>query len=392
MKKNYLYSLLVATSLTSMMSCAHATDLTQDEDQRPLFTRGEQCHLMTTVVEAREACTTAVARQIGADNARIVVEEERDDLLLVVSAKDHEIEGLHQAADRVRADFQRQIQELNQTCARLAALAMNSENNHRAEVQARQLAERTLLVVQQERDALSVVLVRKDEEIEGLRQAADRIRADFERQIQELNQTVATLAARALETENNRRAEVQARQLAESTLLVVQQERDAQRQARQSADAILLEVRQERDDFARELAQFRVDADLRRQLAQSESARDLEARERRAVEERLAQMEAARLEGQRLEAARVEAVRVEAERVLRLQNQNNGPNYAGMSVQELQVEKENLIVAAQTLVVKRRKVALKSEIDNRLEVNSSLPDSTNKNLCLNQLNTLIQGL
>jgi hypothetical protein len=318
MKKNYLYSLLVATSLTSMMSCAHATDLTQDEDQRPLFTRAQEVQIMIDLEKERAIYTSAVARQIGADNARIVVEEERDDLLLV--------------------------------------------------------------------------LVRKDEEIVGLHQAADRIRADFERQIQELNQTVATLAARALETENNRRAEVQARQLAESTLLVVQQERDAQRQARQSADAILLEVRQERDDFARELAQFRVDADLRRQLAQSESARDLEARERRAVEERLAQMEAARLEGQRLEAARVEAVRVEAERVLRLQNQNNGPNYAGMSVQELQVEKENLIVAAQTLVVKRRKVALKSEIDNRLEVNSSLPDSTNKNLCLNQLNTLIQGL
>jgi hypothetical protein len=236
MKKNYLYSLLVATSLSSMMSCAHATDLTQDEDQRPLFTRAQEVQIMIDLEKERAIYTSAVARQIGADNARIVVEEERDDLLLV--------------------------------------------------------------------------LVRKDEEIVGLHQAADRIRADFERQIQELNQTVATLAARALETENNRRAEVQARQLAEL-------DRDTQAQAGHLAQTTLFEVQQERDAFAREIAQLRSEgnfllsgADLRRQLAQSESARDLEARERRAAEEQLAQMEAAR---------------VEAERVLRLQNQENKP-------------------------------------------------------------------
>jgi hypothetical protein len=61
-------------------------------------------------------------------------------------------------------------------------------------------------------------------------------------------------------------------------------------------------------------------------------------------------------------------------------------------LQELQVEKENLIGTAQTIMVKRRKAALKTEIENRLQAIRSLPDSTNKNLCLNQLNTLIQGL
>lgn len=161
---NLIYNILIATSVTTAMSCAYATDPTSTEEfscivptslsksGMPLFPGSEQRVLVRNLESPREACTAAVAQKRELKNARAILQRDDEAALEVIRLKNEEIEALNQAQLRMRFEFELQIQELNQAVARLAARALEVEASRAIEVQARQLAEAKLLQVQQERD------------------------------------------------------------------------------------------------------------------------------------------------------------------------------------------------------------------------------------------------
>ena len=202
--KNFSYNLLIAASVTAIVSCSYASDQTYSEEysrpvptslsesDMPLFSGSEQRSLLKKLESAQEACTAVVAQKPDAENARAVLQDDYASALETIRLKNQEI-------------FNRDIE-----------------------------------------------IVRKDEEIEALHQAQLRVRSELGLQIQELNQTVARLATRVLEVEASRASEVQARQLAEASLLRAQQECDAVLEANNLVETNLLQTQQALDVTTRE--------------------------------------------------------------------------------------------------------------------------------------------